>query len=113
MAADLTLIDGQYGEDVDFTIRKKDGTLDDLSLYTDVKIILSTSDFSSNVLNHSTADAENISTKYSQGIISWRPSQANPVPAFGFYWIQILRIDGTHSKPVRKFFLEVVRSVTQ
>lgn len=113
MAADLTLIEGQYGEDINFTINKEDGTPDDLTLYTDVKIILSKSDFSANVLNHPTTDPENISTQYSTGIIIWRPSLTNPVPVFGFYWVQIIRIDGSSSRPVRKFFLEIVRGVTQ
>lgn len=113
MAADITLIEGQYGEEIDFTITKEDGSIDDLTIYDDVKIILSTSDFSSNVYNHSTIDPENISTQYSIGIISWKPSQTNPVPAFGFYWLQIIRIDVTSSKPVKKIFLEVVRGVTE
>ncbi len=113
MAADITLIEGEYGSNIDFNITKEDGTPDDLTLYTDVKIILSTSDFSANVLNHPTVDPENISTQYSIGIITWRPSITNPVPAFGFYWVQIIRIDGTSSKPVKKIFLEIVRGVTQ
>jgi len=112
LAADITLIDGEYGNPIDFTITKEDGTPDDLTVYSDVKIVLSTSDFSANVLNHSTVDPENISTQYSTGIITWLPSSNNPVPAFGYYWIQIIRIDATRSKPVKKIFLEIVRGVT-
>ena len=111
MAADFTLIAQQFGDDIDFFIRNESGELDDLTVYSDVRILVSTADFSSIVRDHPSTDPENITTNYSTGQITWRPSAENAVPVHGFYWISIIRQSANVKKPVRKFFLEIVREV--
>ena len=111
MASDLQLVEAQHGETISIEVDKSDGQPDDLTIYTDVRLKISTFDYSANVYNVTQIDAEIDDSLFSEGIILWTPSAANPIPAFGFYWLQVFR-EGPGNAPVRKFFLEVTRSVT-
>jgi len=112
MPADFTLVEAQFGDDVDILINDVNGNPDDLTVYDTVSIIISVADFSSNTFNLvSGTDTEVITTQFADGIITWRPSSGKPVPAFGFYWLQVVRNSTTIQKPARKFFLEVIRRV--
>ena len=106
MSADIQLVEGQYGDVIEFQINKADGTGDDLTVYSSVRLVVPSADFSTNLINKTQADAE--ITVDATGLLSWIPSVTSPIPVFGFYWIQIFREGGTN-KPVRKFFLEVTR----
>lgn len=110
MASDLQLVDGQFGETITIQINKADGSPDDLTVYTDVRLKMADFDYSANVYDITQIDAEMDDSLFSVGTVLWTPSASNPIPPFGFYWLQVFR-EGPGNAPVRKFFVEVVRSV--
>lgn len=113
MTSDIQLVNGQFGDTIQILILKVDGTPDDLTVYSNVKFVLSTIDFSTNIYNLDKSAPEIDETLFSEGILGWIPSSNKPVPAQGDYWIQIFRESNTQNKPVRKFFLQVTRGATQ
>jgi len=113
LTSDLQLVNGQFGDTIQFLILKADGQPDDLTVYPTVKFVLSTIDFSTNIFNLDESEPEIDDTLFSQGILGWIPSASKPVPTNGDYWIQIFRESLTQNKPVRKFFLQVTRGATQ
>ena len=115
MVYDLELVAGAYGEDEGFTMnfKKDDGTPEDLTIYNTVRLVMSDMQYTSPpVRNHTQIDAE-LSVD-SDGDLKYIPTIANPVPAFGKYYVQILRIDTVPpevQKPAKKFSLLVTRGV--
>ena len=113
MTSDIQLVNSQYGDSIQILILKVDGTPDDLTVYSNVKFVLSTIDFSTNIYNLDETAPEIDTSKFAEGILGWVPSEVKPVPAQGDYWIQIFGESLTQNKPVSKFFLQVTRGATQ
>lgn len=113
MASDLQLIEGETTNAIQFTLFDVDGNPDDLTQYTQVRLVMSPHDYSANSYDIITTFAEMDTSLFAVGILKWIPSIARPVPAAGFYWLQIIRevTDATDPVPIRKYFVEVVRRV--
>lgn len=112
MASDLQLVAGQYGDPIEFLLKDVNGDVEDLTIYSTVRLLISTADFTSNVYSITDGSSEIDTTNFNVGILKWTPSQSNPVPAFGFYWLTIYKEANGVNTPIRKYFLEVVRRVT-
>jgi len=114
MVAEQQLIAGEYGDSTQIEILKADGTVDDLTVYDTIRLILSTIDFSTNIYNLTGTDPEINLTQASNGILFWTPSKTKPVPAVGDYWLQIFReSELTMKNPSNKFFIQVTRGATE
>jgi len=115
MVYDLELVEGAYGVDEGFTMQFKndDGSPEDLTIYNTVRLVFSDMQYTSPpVLNHTQIDDE-LSVD-SDGDLKYLPTIANPVPAFGKYYVQVLRIDTVPpevQKPAMKFSLLITRKV--
>ena len=113
MVYDIQLIAGQYGDPVPLTILDSDGDPDDLTAYTNVRLVIATIDNSTNVLNKVQTDAEVDDSQFSSGILNWNPTATNPVPAAGAYIIQVFRETGSINRPVRSWSLLVTPAATK
>lgn len=113
MTSDLQLTENQFGDAISIEILDTEGNPDNLTLYNDVKLVISTIDFSTNIYTLGISDPEIDTSQFLEGIINWIPSAAKPVPVHGDYWLQIIREATTHNKPVRKFYMQVTRNATQ
>jgi hypothetical protein len=113
MATDLQLIEGETTNAIQFLLKDVNGDPDDLTQYTQVRLVMTPHDYSVNSYDIITSFAEMDTSLFAQGILKWIPSIARPVPAAGFYWLQIIReVTGpTDPVPVRKWRVEVVRRV--
>lgn len=116
MVFDLELVADDFGPDQGFTLNFKndDGTPDDLSLYNTVRLVISDMQYTSPpIRNHTQVDAE-LSVD-SDGDLKYIPTDTNPVPPFGKYYVQIFRVKTTpnEQKPAKKFSLLVTRTVPQ
>ena len=115
MVYDLELVEGAYGEDEGFTMNFKndDGTFEDLTVYNTVRLVISDMQYTSPpVRNHTQVDDE--LAVDSNGDLKYIPTITNPVPTFGKYYAQILRVDTVPPeilKPAKKFSLLVTRRV--
>ncbi len=108
MASDITIAELLQGVTIPITIKKDDGTLDDLSVYTTVRLVISQIDFSAvPLLNLTLADAS--LALGALGVLNWTPDATDPGPAFGKYWLQVIRTAAGIDKPTVKFTLEVTR----
>lgn len=114
MASDLQLIEGETSNAIQFNLQDAQGNPDDLTAYAEVRLVISTQDYSSNVYNIIKANGEMDTSQFALGILKWIPSIGRPVPVAGFYWLQILRevTGATDPVPIRKYFVEVVKRVT-
>ena len=99
MASDITVNELMEGLTIPIEIRKDDGSLDDLSLYTTVTMNISQIDYSSNVLTLTLASTS--LALGTLGILNWTPDATNPAPAFGKYFLQVVRTSaGIDLRPV-------------
>ena len=114
MANDIQLIEGETSNAIQFLLTKPDGSPDDLTVYAEVRLVISTFDYSSNVYNIIKTSGEMDTSLFSVGILKWIPSLARPAPLAGFYWLQINReVTGASDPvPVRKYSLETTKRVT-
>lgn len=110
MTSDIQLVQGQFGDTIQILILKVDGEPDNLEDYNNIRLKLTTIDFSTVIYDLVKTDPEIDTSQFTQGIINWIPSSVNPVPAPGDYWLQAFRESTTiQNKPVRKFYLQVTR----
>ena len=114
MPSDLQMIEAGVGPGTGFSVVIKDenGALDDLTVYDLVRMVIHNFDYSgAPVLVRVDTDAE--ITVDALGNFTFIPSTANPVPAFGNYWVQIFRETtvGSLNQPVKKFTLLITRAV--
>ncbi len=107
MASDITIKELIQGITIPIEIRNDDGTLDDLSIYTTVRLVISEIDYSANVLNITLTDASLALGPL--GILNWTPDATDPGPAFGKYWLQVIRTSSGVDKPTVKFTLTATR----
>ena len=108
MASDITIRELIEGITIPIEIRNDDGTLDVLSIYTTVRLVISQIDFSSNVLNLTVAADASLALG-TLGILNWTPDATKPGPVFGKYWLQVIRTSTGVDKPTKLFTLEVIR----
>lgn len=111
MTSDFQLVENEYGDTIQILILKADGTPDDLTVYNNIKLTIASIDFSTHIITLQTTDPEIDASLYSQGIVQWTPSAANPTPTHGDYWMQLFRESLSQNKSVRKFYLQVTRVV--
>ncbi len=113
MANDIQLVEGETNNAIQFTLTKADGSPDDLTVYADVRLLISTFDYSTNVYNIVSANGEMDTSLFAEGILKWIPSLARPAPVAGYYWLQINRevTDPNDPVPVRKYSLETTKKV--
>ena len=115
MVYDLELVEGAYGIDEGFSMQFKndDGSPEDLTIYNTVRLVISDMQYTSPpVRNHTQVDAE-LSVD-SDGDLKYIPTIANPVPAAGKYYVQVLRVDTVPPevlKPAMKFSLLITETV--
>lgn len=108
MASDITIRELIQGVTVPITIKNDDGSLDDLTLYTTVRLVISQIDFSAVPLINITLTDTSLALG-ALGILNWTPNATTPGPAFGKYWLQVIRTSTNVDKPTKLFTLEVVR----
>ena len=113
MAEDIQLIEGSSGYTVPIKVNKENGTPDDLTAYSTVRLVITPFDYSSNVYNRDQSNAEVDNSEFADGIVNWKPSVTFPVPAAGWYFLQISRVNSGPDalNPARTLFLHVTRSV--
>ena len=111
MVSDLISAEKAFGITIPILINDDNGDPDDLTVYTTVRFVISSIDYSTNLLNHTLAVAE--LALGAIGILNWSPTSANPTPVFGKYWIQVFREAGNVNKPVKKFTYETTREATK
>lgn len=107
MAKDIMVGEGMTGQSITFSIDDETGQPDDLSVYTNVRMVWSLADFSANTLNLTQAAAEiDIATL---GKLKFTPTTANPIPVFGDYIVQIFREGTDTNKPTKRFSVRVTQ----
>ncbi len=111
MASDLIVPELTFGITIPIEIRDDDGKLDDLSVYTIVRMVIGEIDFSANVQNKTLGDAE--LALGTTGILNWSPTSMNKTPAFGKYFLEVFREAANVNKPIKKFTLECTREATK
>ncbi len=114
METDLQMIEKAAGPGTGFNVIIKDqfGVPDDLTVYNLVRMVIRNFDYSgSPVLVRVDTDPE--ITVDASGNFLFEPSNSNPVPAFGFYFVQIFRETtvGDLNQPVKKFTLLTTRAL--
>jgi len=111
VVSDLITAEKAFGITIPIQINDDNGDPDDLTVYSAVRFVVSAIDYSSNILNHTVADAE--LSLGAIGILNWSPTSANKTPVFGKYWIQVFREAGNVNKPIKKFTYETTREATK
>jgi len=113
MVYDIELVEGAFGPDEGFTVQINDenGDGDDLTAYGVVRLVISDIQYTSPPTRvHVATDAE--VEIDATGLLKYVPTNTNPVPVFGKYYIQIFREDGTdEDKPTQKFSLLITQGV--
>lgn len=113
MVYDVELVAGAFGPEEGFsiTINKADGTPDDLTAYTAVRLVISDMQYTSPPVRNHLASSGNFSVD-ALGHALYTPTSANPVPPFGKYYIQIFReTTGSVNIPTQKYSLLVTKGV--
>lgn len=108
MASDITIRELIQGITIPIEIRDDAGDLDDLTVYSTVRLLISQIDFSANLLNLTVAADASLALG-TLGILNWTPDATKPGPVFGKYWLQVIRIGTGADRPTKLFTLEVVR----
>ncbi len=99
--------EGMAGDTITFNINNSLGQPDDLSVYTNVRMVWSLADFSANTLNLIQTDSEiDIATL---GKLKFTPTTANPIPVFGDYIVQIFREGTDLNRPTVRFSARVTQ----
>jgi len=68
MTSDMEINANAYGDNIPFTIKNEDGSLDNLAAYSSVTLKIATPDFSSTPINQQLTDFP------STGVANWKPS---------------------------------------
>lgn len=94
-------------------ILKDDGTLEDLTTFDEIRLLIEDFDHTASVLNKVLADPEISINSLDSSILDWTPTSTNKTPAEGFYWLVIIRETtvGTLKHPARRQFLQCTKEV--
>ena len=115
MANDLQMIEKGAGPGTGFSVVINDeiGSPDDLTVYDFVRMVIRNFDYSGAIVLNIDSPTDSEIVVDALGNFTYVPSNANPVPAFGNYWVQIFRetTAGSLNQPVKKFTLLSTRAL--
>ncbi len=113
MVYDVELVAEAFGPEEGFTItiNKADGDPDDLTAYSNVRMVISDMQYTSPPVRNHLASSANFSVD-AFGNALYTPTSTNPVPPVGKYYLQIFReTTGSLNVPTQKYSLQITQGV--